>query len=98
VDLHGIVAPLIGAVNPFIPVTVRVSIGQAATSPNGERVPQYATPGSFTGSIAGLVLTVSAISAGQPQKGQTLTGGTTPLAAGTAITGQLTGSPGGIGT
>lgn len=97
-NLHSLVRPLIAAVNPFIPATVRVSTGQGPTAANGTRPPAYATPGSITASIAGTVLTVTAITAGVLQKGQTLADLTAALAAGTTITGQLTGAEGGIGT
>jgi len=48
----------------------------------------------FTGSISGNVLTVTAVSSGALATGQTITGSNE----GTTITGQLTGTPGGIGT
>ena len=40
-NLHGIAAPLIGVVNPFIPVTIKVSTGYT-TENDGTRVPSYA--------------------------------------------------------
>lgn len=97
-NLHQLVAPYISSVNPFVPCGLHISIGPGPTQPNGTRPPLYAAPGSFTGSIAGSVLTISAIASGRPQAGQTLTGGTIPLLPQTTIGGQLTGSPGGIGT
>ena len=39
-NLHGIAAPLIGVVNPFIPVTIKVSTGYT-TDDDGTRVPSY---------------------------------------------------------
>lgn len=39
-NLHGIVAPLIGIVNPFVNVTIRVSNG-STNSADGTRVPRY---------------------------------------------------------
>ncbi len=39
-NLHGIAAPLIGVVNPFIPVTIKVSTGYS-TDDDGTRVPSY---------------------------------------------------------
>lgn len=39
-NLHGIVSPAIGAVNPHVLVTLRVSNGYA-TSPDGTRTPTY---------------------------------------------------------
>lgn len=95
-NLHGIVAPAIGVVNPLIPVSIRISVGQEATSPAGRRAPKYATPGSFIGSIAGDVLTVSAVATGVLQPGQTITGAGVP--AGVLITAQLSGTAGGPGT
>lgn len=94
-DLHGIVSPVIGAVNPLVDVTVRVSAG-ATQNADFTRSPVFATPTAFTGSIAGTVLTVTAIPTGVLQSGQTLAG--TDILAGTEITGQLTGTTGGIGT
>ena len=51
---------------------------------------------SFTGSISGTTLTVTAISAGSIIEGQVLTGNS--ATAGTTVTAQLTGTTGGIGT
>lgn len=95
-NLHGVVASQIGAVNPFIPADVRINTGQAATAANGTRAPLYATPGLLTGSLSDTVLTVASITTGQPMIGQTLAGA--GIAAGTLITAQLTGDPGGVGT
>jgi len=98
-NLHSIVSPIIGAVNPLIPVAVRISIGQGDTQPDGSRPPLYATPGAFTGSIDRTTLTVTAVAVGVLQPGQMLAE-VTPggLAAATSITAQLTGDDGGIGT
>ncbi len=96
VNLHGIVAPVIGAINPLIPVGLRVSVGYGAPAPNGIRTQLYASPGGFTGSITGTTLTVTAVASGSLQSGQTVAGsGVTP---GTLITGQLTGTIGDVGT
>jgi hypothetical protein len=95
-NLNAIVAPLVAAVNPLTRVSVRISVGQQ-TQPNGERIPAYATPGAITASIAGTVLTVTAIASGVLQAGQALAGAL-PLVDGTAIVAQLTGTPGGLGT
>lgn len=51
---------------------------------------------SFTASIAGTTMTVSAISSGTIGVGQTVLGGT--VDAGTYVVEQLTGTPGGVGT
>ena len=51
---------------------------------------------TFTGSIAGTVLTVSAVAAGTLAAGQTVTGA--GMAQSTVILSQATGTPGGIGT
>lgn len=40
-NLHGIVAPTISAVNPLVQVSVKVSTGYS-TAPDGKRVPTYA--------------------------------------------------------
>lgn len=39
-NLHGIVSPLIGVINPFVPGTIQVSTG-STTAPNGSRTPTY---------------------------------------------------------
>jgi hypothetical protein len=51
---------------------------------------------SFTGSISGTTLTVTALSSGTIAPNQTITGGT--ISAGTTIVSQLTGTTGGVGT
>ncbi len=95
-NLHGIVAPIIGAVNPLIPVTVQISTGPGAASPDGSQQPTYATPGSIVAAIAAGVLTVGTVSAGVLEPGQTLVGaGVLPA---TLITAQLSGTAGGPGT
>lgn len=42
-NLHGIAAGAVGAVNPFIPAAIRQSTGYT-TQADGERVPSYADP------------------------------------------------------
>ncbi len=42
-NLHSIVSPLISAVNPPVTATLQASTGYT-TSPDGRRVPAYATP------------------------------------------------------
>jgi hypothetical protein len=97
-NLHGIAGPIVAAVNPQTPVGVLISTGPASTADDGSQVPGYATPGTITASIAGTVLTVSAVSLGVLMPGQALADITTSLAAGTRITAQLTGTTGGPGT
>lgn len=41
-DLFALSSGLVGAVNPFVPATLRVSTGAAATAPDGTRIPGYA--------------------------------------------------------
>lgn len=93
-NLHGIVAGVIAAVNPFVPVTVKVSTGDTEDDA-GKRTPSYATPGAITASIADDLMTVSAISSGKLYPGQTIAGA--GVAAGTSIISQISGTPGGIG-
>ena len=95
-NLHGAVAGVISAVNPMIPVTARISVGNT-TAADGGRVPAYATPGQITAAIAGTTLTVSAVASGVLQAGQTLADLTSALLPGTTITGQIDGAPGGVG-
>ncbi|QPF81674.1 hypothetical protein IC762_17775 [Bradyrhizobium genosp. L] len=96
-NLHSIVAPIIGAINPLIFVTVRKSVGPV-TNPDFTKTPGYATPGGLTASIAGNVLDVTAVASGLLQPGQTLADTSGNLQSNTLITAQLTGTPGGIGT
>lgn len=42
-DLHGIVSSAIGAVNPFVPVTIQISTG-STISADGTPVPTYDDP------------------------------------------------------
>lgn len=44
-NLHGLAAPLIGVVNPFVPASMKISTGYT-TAPDGSRVSTY---GSVTG-------------------------------------------------
>ncbi len=94
-NLHGIVAPIIGAVNPLIPVSIQVSAGRGTTNPDGSPNPTYATPGAIVGSISGTTLTVTSQASGVLQIGQTLAGSGVELE--TSITGLL-GGTGGLGT
>lgn len=95
-NLHGIVAPLVGAVNPLIPCTIRRSSGPGSPSVDGVYDPTFATPGAFTAAIAGDVLTVSAVASGFLAAGQTVAGA--GVASGTEIVEQLSGTSGGAGT
>lgn len=42
-NLHGIVSPYIGAVNPLIPAVLQISEGDI-TNPDGSRTPRYRIP------------------------------------------------------
>jgi len=101
-NLHLVAAPLIAAVNPMMVVGIGVSVGYT-TNPDATRSPKYASPGAITASIAGTLMTVTAIGSGVLQLGQTLDdtdGGVSlggGLLPGTMITGYESGS-GGIGT
>jgi hypothetical protein len=98
-NLHGLASGYVGAVNPLIPVSVRTSTGpSSATSASGQQLPGYATPGAITASISGTVLTVTAVASGALLPGVGLADTTSALLPGTTVTGQLTGSPGGMGT
>lgn len=94
-NLHSIVSPYVGSVNPLVPVVVRISIGPGPRNPDGTSTPAYGTPGAFTGALAGSVLTVSAVSAGRLAVGQAVVGAGVP--AGTVINSFGTGA-GGTGT
>lgn len=94
-NLHSIVAPYVSAINPMVEIGVRSAVG-ATTGPNGTRTPSYATPGGFSGSIAGTVLTVASLSSGLLAPWQTIAGvGVTDK---TMIVEQLSGARGKAGT
>jgi hypothetical protein len=95
VNLHSLVAPYVGVVNPMIPALVRISTGPGPIARDGTRQPTYGTPGAFTGAITGTVLTVSASTAGELAPGQAIAGA--GVSAGTAIASLGTGT-GGVGT
>lgn len=105
-NLHAVVANLVGAVNPLQPVTIRISIGET-TAADGSEAPAYATPGTitasiggtFTASAAGTTLTVASVLSGSLQAGDEITGtdGANSLAPDTTIVEQLSGIPGGAG-
>lgn len=92
-NLHGIVRNVIPVINPDVQAAVRISIGNE-TSADGNRTPLYATPGQFVGSIAGTTLTVTAVSRGEVQAGQSLSDIGGFLAVGTTITDVLSPFPG----
>ena len=94
-NLHAIVAPYIGAVNPLSLVGIRISAG-STTGANGVPVPNYETPGALTASITAGVLNATAIMAGILKPAQTIVGA--GVLAGNMITAQLSGARGGIGT
>ncbi len=96
-NLHQIIAPIVASVNPSTPVAVRISAG-TVTNPDGSRVGAYETPGSLTGSVSGTTLTVTAVNSGELATGQLLADAGPSLLPGTTITGQIGGTPGGIGT
>lgn len=55
-NLHGIVAPAIGTINPNVSVTVQVSTG-ATTNPDGTRTPTYTTVTDISAQIQALSYT-----------------------------------------
>lgn len=93
-NLHGIVRGAIVTVNPDVPVAVRISTGYTIAA-GGTRTPTYAAPGALVGSIAGAVLTVTAVTVGKLAIGQALAG--SGILAGTVVAGYGTGS-GDVGT
>ena len=109
-NLHALVAPVIGAVNPNQYVQVLTSTGNQKNA-DGTVVPGYATPNSLTASIGGTftanissasptTLNVTAILTGSLQVSDVISGtdGTNSLAFGCEVVEQLTGTAGGIGT
>lgn len=99
-NLHAIVAPVIGAVNPNQTVTVFTSVGET-TAADGTETPTYATPGTInatcganvTGSASGTTLNVTSILFGILSVGDVLSGfdGTNAIPPGTSILAQLSG-------
>lgn len=55
-DLHGIASGAIGAVNPFVPITLKRSTGYT-TAPDGTRTPTFTN-------VTGLMAQVQALTAG----------------------------------
>lgn len=88
-NLHLVASSVISSVNPMEPLSVQISAGSSKL-PSGKRAPLYQTPGAFTGSIAGNVLTVTALAAGVVGVGQVISGA--GVAAGTLITALGTGT------
>lgn len=95
-NLHGIAAPFVGAVNPQIPISLRISIGNVVDPETFVAAPGYATPGGVTGSIAGDILTVTAVASGKLLPRQRIAG--TGIVPGTQLVEQLTGPEGAAGT
>ena len=99
-NLHAIVAPVVGAVNPNQTVTVFTSIG-STTAADGSQTPTYATPAALTasvgasavGSAVGTTLTVTSLLYGLLSPGDVLSGsdGTNALPADATILSQLSG-------
>lgn len=111
-NLHSIVSPIIGAINPNEFVSVSTSIGNTV-APDGSVKPGYATPGAITASIGGTftasipdpvnnptVLNVSAVLTGSLQVTDIVSGtdGVHSLPVGTSILAQLSGPAGSAGT
>ena len=110
-NLHGIVAGVVGAVNPLQLVGIQISIGNTENA-DGSLVPAYATPGSITASIGGTLtasipdpnnpttLSVAAVLSGSLQVGDAVSGsdGVNALPQGCTILQQLSGTIGGVGT
>lgn len=96
-NLHGLASGLVGAVNPFRQAVLYLSAGKPGRGPDGTPIPVYQTPAVLVGSIAGNVLTVSAVSAGTLAPGQTIGDGGVNVPTGTQIVANGTGT-GGAGT
>lgn len=56
-NLHALVSPYVGAINPNFPVTVTPSAGGYTIGPDGSRVPSYGAPYTLTGQIQSLTYT-----------------------------------------
>ena len=79
-------------------VTPVVALGSWAQLQSLQVGSTNAAAASFTGSVAGTTLTVSAIASGALAIGQTILDTTGALTVGTTIISQLGGTPGGVGT
>lgn len=105
-NLHSIVSPYIGAVNPPALIGVQVSVGYAKAA-DYSRTSAYATPGAVTASIGGVfeasasanMLTVSSAVEGILSPGDVVSGtdGLNVLPPNTVILQQLSGATGGAG-
>lgn len=82
---------MIGAINPFFAVKLKISMGVLVLNADGTETPGYETPGAFIGSISGSVLTMLTNGVGRPGIGQTLGDASGLVAPGTLITGLLSG-------
>lgn len=94
-NLQGITAPYVEAVNPYVPATVRISHGYTVAD-DGTQVPAYEGPAAFTAAIVGTTMTVSAVASGMVMPGQTVDGD--DVLDDTFVVKQLTGDEGGPGT
>ena len=95
-NLHSLAVGQISAVNPVITVGIDLSVGYTS-NPDATRAPKFATPGALTASISGTTMTVTGLTSGVLQVGQTLIDTTQQLLPGTMITEFVSGN-GGIGT
>lgn len=50
-NLHGLVAPIIGAVNPNLAVSLQISTGPGAPQADGTQTPSYAAPVTVQGQV-----------------------------------------------
>jgi hypothetical protein len=50
-NLHGIAGPIISAVNPMIPVSLKISTGPGAIAADGSQDPGYCAPVTVTAQI-----------------------------------------------
>jgi hypothetical protein len=50
-NLHGIASPIVGAVNPLVPVAALISAGQSAPGPDGVVAPVYSSQVQLLGQV-----------------------------------------------
>ena len=90
----------LAAANSFSAAAALIQAGLNSALPTESSFPGSIAPetASFTGAIAGTILTVSVVASGELVDGEAITGTAGGVAAGTVVVEQLSGAPGGAGS